>query len=220
MENPSKIVENGVVYSLGDFDGTTVHYDFYQILHYLEMKGKLLFGERFKIYKKDRPLIRKLCAFMIRDYNACKRYGLDCRKGILLTGPVGCGKTSLMKLVRYIVPGKLTYEMIPTRNVIFSFNHLGFKTVQEYGDSGSYCFDDLGLEPLGRFYGDNANVMGEVLLSRYELHQKSDHRLKTHATTNLSATELEDRYGQRVRSRMRALFNLMAFDSNSPDKRH
>jgi len=42
---------------------------------------------------------------------------------------------------------------------------------------------------------------------------------KTHATTNLNAHELEDRYGNRVRSRMREMFNLIAFEINSIDKR-
>ena len=219
MDNPSKIVENGITYSLGDFDGTTMHYDFYRILEYLEVKGKLLYGEEFKIFKIDRPLIRKLCAYTINDSKAAKRYGISLQKGVLLNGPVGCGKTSLMKLLRYIIPGKPTYEMIPSRNVVFSFNHLGFKTVEEYGDSGSYCFDDLGLEPYGRFYGKDANVMGEVLLSRYELYRTTRGRLKTHITTILNATELEERYGNRVRSRMRELFNLITFDQNSQDKR-
>ncbi len=59
--------------------------------------------------------------------------------------------------------------------------------------------------------------MGEVLLSRYELLLKSN--IITHATTNLNAQELEERYGNRVRSRMRQLFNLIAFDKDSIDKR-
>ena len=219
MDNPSKITENGITYSLGDFDGTTMHYDFSRILEYLEAKGKLLYGEDFRIFKKDRPLIRKLCAYIIKDHKACRRHRMSLDKGLLLTGPVGCGKTSLMKLIRYVSPGKPPYEMIPSRNVVFSFNHLGFKTVQEYGDSGSYCFDDLGLEPFGRFYGKDANVMGEVLLSRYECYQTTRGRLKTHATTNLNAAELEERYGTRVRSRMRELFNLISFNPDSPDKR-
>ena len=34
-----------------------------------------------------------------------------------------------------------------------------------------------------------------------------------------TASELEDKYGVRVRSRMRELFNLIAFDKNVEDKR-
>ena len=39
------------------------------------------------------------------------------------------------------------------------------------------------------------------------------------AVLNLNAKELEERYGNRVRSRMRQLFNLIAFDKSSRDKR-
>ena len=59
--------------------------------------------------------------------------------------------------------------------------------------------------------------MGEILLSRYELFLKR--KIRTHTTTNLNAQELESRYGIRVRSRMRELFNLIAFDKESLDKR-
>ncbi len=41
----------------------------------------------------------------------------------------------------------------------------------------------------------------------------------THATTNLSASELEEYYGNRVRSRMREMFNLISFESSAKDKR-
>lgn len=112
------------------------------------------------------------------------------------------------------------YEVIPCRNITFGFNHLGFRTVEEYGNTKYYCFDDLGgVEPSGRFYGKDLNVMGEVLLSRYELYVSSKGKVKTHATTNLNAEELEERYGNRVRSRMRQLFNLIGFDSKAKDKR-
>ncbi|MDC9722251.1 MAG: ATPase, partial [Urechidicola sp.] len=138
-------------------------------------------------------------------------------KGILLSGPVGCGKTSLMKLIRHITPHHQSYEMISTRNVTFAFNHIGYKIIEDYGDNRFYCFDDLGIEPTGRYFGKDCNVMGEVILSRHELFLK--YKFKTHCTTNLNAKELEDRYGNRVRSRMRELFNLIGFDKSSNDKR-
>ncbi|MEP6262858.1 MAG: ATPase [Gillisia sp.] len=217
MMNPSKIQEGSVVYSLGEFDGEVVTYDFDKMLAYLEVKGSLLFGKKFKIFEMDRELIFKLLNYVIKDEANCEKYGLDINKGILLTGPVGCGKTSLLKLLKFLVPHQKSYEVIPCRNVTFAFNHLGFKTVEDYGNSGFYCFDDLGVEPTGRFFGQDCNVMGEILLSRFDLLQ--DHKIKTHATTNLNADELEALYGERVRSRMRELFNLIAFEQNSIDKR-
>src|SRR5690606_17309542 len=122
-----------------------------------------------------------------------------------------------MRLLRHIIPHYRPYEVMPTRNITFAFNHIGYKTIEDYGNGSFFCFDDLGVEPMGRHYGQDCNVMGEILLSRYDLFLKS--KLKTHATTNLNAAELEERYGNRVRSRMREMFNLIAFDENAKDKR-
>ena len=219
MDNPSKIFEGGLEYSLGKFDGKNVLYDFDRILVYLNAKGKLLFGKHFRIYEKDRDIVFKLCNYFIKDESYCQKESIDPAKGLLLSGPVGCGKTSLMKLLRHLVPLQRPYEIIPCRNITFSFNHLGYKTIEEFGDSRFYCFDDLGIEPLGRHYGKDCNVLGEVLLSRYELFLQTKTKIKTHATTNLNAEELEERYGNRVRSRMRELFNLIAFDQKTNDKR-
>lgn len=217
MMNPSKIKEGGIEYTLGKFDGKSVVYDFPKILVYLDAKGKLLFGKNFKIYDDDHPIILKLCNYFVKDKEQCTKHNIDPDKGILLTGPVGCGKTSLMRLLHHLVPHQRPYIVIPARNIVFGFNHLGFKTIEDYGDGQSFCFDDLGVEASGRHYGKDCNVMGEVLLSRYELFLKT--KIKTHATTNLSAKELEDMYGNRVRSRMRQLFNLIAFPKTANDKR-
>ena len=223
-QSPHIIIEGSVQYQLGELIGNEISYDFQKILIYLNVKGKLLFGKNFKIYEEDEVILYKLCIYFIRDFEACKKLDIDPNKGILLSGPVGCGKTSLMKLLRHIVPHQKTYEVIPARNITFSFNNIGYKTIEEYGSSNFYCFDDLGVETTGRHFGKDCNVMGEILLSRYDLFLKSmslraQSRSLTHATTNLNAQELEERYGNRVRSRMRQLFNLIAFDEKSKDKR-
>lgn len=214
---PHIIIEGSVQYTLGTLQNNEILYDFDKILVYLNAKGKLLFGKKFRIFEEDREILFKLCNYYIKDETNCKKLGIDIHKGILLSGPVGCGKTSLMKLLRHIVPHQKPYEVIPTRNITFAFNNIGYKTIEDYGDKKFYCFDDLGVEPTGRHFGKDCNVLGEILLSRYDLFL--NHKVLTHATTNLNAQELEERYGNRVRSRMRQLFNLVAFDKGSGDKR-
>ncbi|WP_394706709.1 hypothetical protein [uncultured Draconibacterium sp.] len=59
--------------------------------------------------------------------------------------------------------------------------------------------------------------MGEILLSGYDLFISE--KMMTHITTNLSASEIEQRYGNRVRSRMLAMFNLLDYNKNVLDKR-
>ncbi|MFC4723634.1 ATPase [Geojedonia litorea] len=228
MQNtfPHIIIENGVQYHLGTLKGNTIQYDFQKMLIYLDHKGKMLFGNNFKIYEEDEIILFKLCIYFIKDYDYCTKFNIDPNKGILLSGPVGCGKTSLMKLMRHITPHQKSYEVIPARNIVFGFNNIGYKSIEEFGNDGYYCFDDLGIEPMGRHYGKDCNVLGEIMLSRYDLFTKTNvqqlnakNHIKTHATTNLNAQELENLYGNRVRSRMRQLFNLIAFDEKSLDKR-
>ncbi len=42
---------------------------------------------------------------------------------------------------------------------------------------------------------------------------------KIHITSNIDAGQIEARYGNRIRSRMREMFNMIEFLPNSPDRR-
>ena len=231
-------------YHLGKIVNKVIEYDFNKIKTYLNAQGKLMFGKKFKIYPEDDELIYKLCSYFIDDSKTCSKFGIDTDKGLLLSGPVGCGKTSLMKLLPQIRPYKRPFEVIPTRNIIFDFNANGYAVLTPYSENRVVCFDDLGIEPTGCHYGKDCNVMGEILLSRYDLYcqsnqnsttslripnrmgmkqslnwRQSQRQIKTHLTTNLNAKELEDRYGSRLRSRMRESYNLISFNKNATDKR-
>ncbi|MDY7396741.1 ATPase [Aureibaculum sp. 2210JD6-5] len=217
MESLYKIKEQGREYILGEIKDDTIYYDLVKTLTYLDVKGKLLFGAHFKIYEKDFKIIYKLLIYIIRDKANCKKHNLNLNKGILLTGPIGCGKTSLMSLIRHIVPKKRQYQMQSARNISFEYQKIGHQVIESYNKTKSFCFDDLGIEQNLKHYGNDCNVMGEILLSRYDFW--ISHKAITHATTNLNAQELEEWYGNRVRSRMRQMFNLISFDAKSVDKR-
>ena len=114
------------------------------------------------------------------------------------------------------------------RDISFEFIKDGYDVVHRYTRQSffknglveipkHYCFDDLGTENNLKYYGNECNVMAEILLSRYD--QFITKKLITHLTTNLSATEIENSYGNRIRSRMRELFNLIAFENKVIDKR-
>ncbi len=116
---------------------------------------------------------------------------------------------------------KIQQSFIKITQLTFTFNASGFEVLEKYNKTKNYCFDDLGVEPTGSHYAKECNVMGEILLSRYDLfcHPECSRRVLTHITTNLNAEELEKRYGSLVRSRLRAMFNLISFGSSSADKR-
>jgi len=68
---------------------------------------------------------------------------------------------------------------------------------------------------LGR--DTQTNVMGQIILMRYELFQ--NRQVHTHFTSNLTAPQIENYYGDRVRSRLREMCNWIKYKSTSTDKR-
>lgn len=192
-------------------------------LSFFEKRGKELYGEKFKILKEDHAIIYKLLVYFLCDEEEAKRLGIELHKGILLTGPIGCGKTSLMNLMRFVPPPERNHIMKPCRDVSFEFIQEGYEVIWRYsrmsfnnGHPKIYCFDDLGTEQNLKYFGNECNVLGEILLSRYEYFISQ--KMVTHVTTNLSANEIENIYGNRLRSRLREMMNLISF-GKSADKR-
>lgn len=191
---------------------------------WLEQKGKMQFGEKFHFREADIINIQKLICYFLKDEVMATNFNLDLSKGILLSGPVGCGKTTLMTLMRNTAKQNNNFIMKTCRDISFEFIKEGYQTIQKYSNSNNssseyrnYCFDDLGVETNLKYYGNECNVMAEIILSRYDIFISK--QIITHITSNLSATEIETAYGNRVRSRLREMLNLIAFDDNSLDKR-
>jgi hypothetical protein len=92
-------------------------------------------------------------------------------------------KTTLKTRIRSLVPKARPYQIIPCRNAVFSYNHIGTKTITVYEDTGYHCFDDLGVEPIGKHFGRECNVMGEILLSRYDLFIETKTKLMVPTTS-------------------------------------
>jgi hypothetical protein len=198
--------------------------DFNWCLNYFAKRGIEHFGSTFRIATSDNDVIYKLLAYFIGNEAEATRLGLDLTKGIWLTGPIGCGKTSLMTLMKYVPAPERNYVIKPCRDISFEFRQEGYSVIDHYSRysftdhrARGYCFDDLGAERTIKHYGNECNVMGEILLSRYELFRSCG--MLTHITTNLSASEVEAQYGERLRSRLREMCNVISFDEGARDKR-
>lgn len=161
---------------------------------------------------------------MTKEFNTLFNYftggisGLDPNKGLMLIGNIGCGKTTLMKV---FMENLNPYRMVSCREVSEHWKKTG--DISKYctmimasalaptafgnRDSG-ICFDDLGIENKTKNYGDEINAMEEVILNWYD--KKRFNRI--HITTNLNPEEIEQKYGKRVRSRMREMFNQVLIE--------
>ncbi|SHM54587.1 P-loop NTPase family protein [Flavobacterium xanthum] len=199
-------------------------YNYDQVIVWLEKKGVELYGTHFKILETDYPIIYKLISYFLKDEQTCFQFNINLNKGIMLSGPVGCGKTSLMNIMKHLTPIEHKFSVKPCRDISFEFIQDGYEIIHKYSKGKLYvsepktiCFDDLGTENNLKYFGNECNVMAEILLSRYDLF--SSKKLLTHITTNLSASEIETHYGNRVRSRLREMVNLIAYDKTAKDKR-
>ncbi len=199
-------------------------YNYPEIMAWVESKGKLQFGEKFHFREADIINIQKLICYFLKDEVMATHFNLDLSKGILLSGPVGCGKTTLMTLMRHVAQPNYKFIMKTCRDISFEFIKDGYQTIHKYSNGNNsyseyrnYCFDDLGVETNLKYYGNECNVMAEIILSRYDIFISK--QVITHITSNLSASEIETTYGNRVRSRLRNMLNLIAFDKDTKDKR-
>jgi DNA replication protein DnaC len=193
-------------------------------IQWLEKRGSEMFNTDFKISESEKEIVIKLLCYFLKDTSTANYYALNLNKGILLNGPIGCGKTTLMNLLRFYEQPLNRFFIKSCRDISFEFIQNGYEVIHKYSklsfnasEPRVYCFDDLGTENNLKYFGNECNVMAEILLSRYDLF--SSKKMITHLTTNLSASEIESFYGNRVRSRMREQFNLIAFDSKAQDKR-
>jgi energy-coupling factor transporter ATP-binding protein EcfA2 len=205
---------------------TTSHFDYHYLLQQVEEKGKDLYRHEFAIDDIDRPVVMKLIAYFLRDPGVAAKENIDLHKGLLLTGPVGCGKTALMRILsNFSLPDHRPF-LKSSLDISLEFTDLGTDVILKYSKRAFnpyrrmpqiYCFDDLGFEPLVNYWGNKINLIAQILFTRYNL--MHSHGMITHAITQLNAAELEVIYGDVLRSRMREMFNLIAFQPASRDKR-
>jgi DNA replication protein DnaC len=150
-------------------------------------------------------------------------------KGILLAGNVGSGKTLLFEIFFHLVRPLRPFYKTTARQVAKDYAAEGLTALARYVRQFKqttdgllpvdFFFDDLGAEDNKKHYGNEANVMAEIIYDRYELFIR--HKTRTHFTTNLTPQELEDKYGTRVYSRLCHMCNFLVLGNNetSTDRR-
>ena len=62
------------------------HYNYQEIILWLEKKGVELYGNHFKILKTDYQIIYKLIAYFLKDEPTCFQHGIDLNKDLILRG--------------------------------------------------------------------------------------------------------------------------------------
>lgn len=175
----------------------------------------------FVIEPDKRDLVSSVFAWVWK-YDPWNRVGLDYRKGLFLYGPVGTGKSTLLK-------GLQKYMNSIKRRDVLNDDRVGFfwKSASElansYAGSGQekllqWCadcnllIDELGREPRpAKHYGTELNVIQFLLQLRY------DHRFSnvTHLTSNIWPVDVMPMYGDYISDRFREMFNIIHWGGES-----
>lgn len=144
---------------------------------------------------------------------------LNPRKGVLLFGDIGTGKSTMLKILaefqRLYGEGFL---IVNTSKLAAEYTTDGMEALNESTWNKSFRgtnpvtrgFDELGRELIpAKYYGSELNIMQHILQIRYDL------KAKTHATTNLNIEELEQKYGSHIYDRMLETFNFIEMKGES-----
>lgn len=181
-------------------------------------------GKTFVIDAENKEVINTLIYY----FNSDPAFTGDPCRGLLLRGNVGSGKTHLLRVFELM--GLRPFVFTTSRQVEQALHTAGPEALRTYtrktipapgGERAYpvYCFDDLGAEANVKSYGNEFNVMAEVIQDRYDLWKTQG--VQTHFSTNLTRAEIEAKYGDRCLSRLQEMCNFITLGNGaeSTDRR-
>lgn len=146
---------------------------------------------------------------------------LDPSKGFLLWGPLGVGKSVLMRGLQ-IYEGKINrlrfgcnnkklgFKITSAAEISLLYAEKGMDGIVRYTDRERMCnlaIDEVGREPTdSKHFGTGINPIQTILQLRYEVRRE----FITHITTNLNPDKEFSRiYGDYISDRIKEMFNVI-----------
>lgn len=148
-------------------------------------------------------LIKVVCFFLSNDKRFESELGYSLNKGLWLRGISGLGKTYLLTCLKdnLIKPINI-YSMVDIYQTVKDEG--GFKI--DY--SKLVYIDDVGTEenPVVKNFGTEINFFKDFIEGYYIKSIRFDRLI---VSTNNNFVEIEEKYGSRVRSRLKDMFNII-----------
>jgi len=182
--------------------------NYYDVLEYFQQIYQAQNGRKFE--GLDLKQVENIALYFAMDSSFNLRgQKFDLKKGLLLKGGYGVGKTSAMRAFREIKP-QINFGFKSVIEIVKMFDEYGSDIIHKYAKIGEFCFDDLGTETDGKHYGKTQNVFKDIMELRYN--QFKYNGTKTHISTNLNFDQFKERYGDRMASRLYEMFNVIIFE--------
>lgn len=171
----------------------------------LLVKRGLLHG--FAIDASNKNIIEQLYYYIIGS-DKCK---WNLHAGIILAGPVGCGKTLLMDSF-IAVSNNLCIKQIKryhANELVEYMAEKGFKDIEAL----PLFIDELGREPTQvKDYGTSRFPVQELIARRYEI------GARTYATTNYTMSKLTECYKPYIATRIQEMCNFVIMSGENRRK--
>lgn len=143
------------------------------------------------------------------------------QKGIVLCGKTGSGKSFIFQILQKIFkppfhPDRMQFKHV--NEIVAVYEKKGDEGLFGFTHS-SICFDELGREKNGKFFGSEQDVMQMLIAHRYNL-WKYENKL-SFFTSNYSKADLASRYGSHSMSRLQEMceFINLGVSSGHTDRR-
>jgi len=178
-----------------------------QMYKLIRWSSEVEYGKPLITNNDNLPFIKALCFFLSEDERFETELGFSLKKGLIIRGISGLGKTHLMKCVsKNELNPVLILSMIEIADDVRhngEFNIPGGKYTKIY-------LDDVGSEEATvNHYGTKINWFKDFL----EIFYLKDRQYNSlMISTNNSFSEIEQKYGFRVRSRIKDMFNIIDVD--------
>ena len=124
------------------------------------------------------------------------------KRGLLLCGTLGNGKTTMLRALKNLLGSKVSYFEAQSIYDYFRQNQCLPDISQDY----VLMIDDLGVEPpTYNDFGEVRYPLTELLMKRYK------NNLTTVIATNKTFDQIGETYGDRLQDRMREMFAMITY---------
>jgi len=190
----------------------------------IEHIGQQMYGNEFNLGNQDVLTAYKA----VYDY-FIKRAKNKTKKGVLIIGGLGVGKSAMMKVMQRVFKDTESrfkwvnaYDLKDLSEV---YTSLQIKEMYGYDLKMDLYIDDIGISLDVKRFGNTVNIITEILMERYDLFVSSGY--KTHLSSNLltsvtndihNTPTLKSVYGARILDRVKEMTEVIKFKGESQRK--